>query len=574
MTNGSSKKVANILLDLGAVLISRNKPFKFTSGVLSPVYVDNRILISHPKERRLVINELVRLINKKYKNVDVIAGTATAGIPHAAWIAEKLDKPMVYVRSAPKEHGRKNQVEGQVKRGQKVVIVEDLISTGSSSIAVAQALKTIGAKVLGVISIYSHGFDEASNNFKKSKMNLHNLTSTQDLAQIAKDRGYLNEEQAETVLEWTKDPKNWPAANGETYKSNGPTYNLEKSWDYNYDHGPTIVGKYPPLPKEKKWKFLGRDLISPLGVAAGPLPNSKWIIPYAKMGFGSLTLKTVRSSAHKCHPFPNMLYIPIKDKKEVLSGKSLVGNLNFPKSLKNMTITNSFGNPYRDPKIWIGEIKKSKKAIGPGQLFGVSVYGTAEENTTINDLAKDYGKTALLAKKAGADFIEANLACPNVKGAENPNLFKDAESVERIVFEIKKSIGKTPLILKVGYFGGYGDILKVLKPIKGKFEGISAINTISRKITDTKGRQALPERDESGVCGFAIKDFGIKTVKNLARARKELKMKFEIIGVGGVLKPEDVNDYLKAGADHVHSATAIMWNPYLAYDFSKFQNSK
>lgn len=358
------------------------------------------------------------------------------------------------------------------------------------------------------------------------------------------------------------------------FKVGKPTYDINKSWDYNYEHGPIFKGSYPDMPKEPKWKFLGHKLISPLGIAAGPLPNSKWIIPYAKLGYGSLIFKTVRSSAHKTHPFPNILFLQVKGKADLVSGKKIVGTPTLSKTIQKLTITNSFGNPCRDPKTWMSEIKKSKKAMKRGQLLGVSVYGTADKNTTLSKLAADFAKTAKLAKKAGATFIEANLACPNVKGAENPNLYKDSKAVKKIVEGIKKSIGKTPLVLKFGYFEKYQDLINVLKPIKNKFEAIAAINTISRGIVDKGGKQVLPGRDESGVCGYAIKDFGIETVKNLARARQDLKINFEIIGVGGVMKPQDVLEYLDAGASHVHSATAVIWNPYLAYDLQIFLKTK
>lgn len=348
-----------------------------------------------------------------------------------------------------------------------------------------------------------------------------------------------------------------------------PTYDVNKSWDYNYDHGPFFVGPYPPLPRQRKWTFLGHRVISPLGVAAGPLPNAKWLTTYAKLGFGSLVQKTVRSSAHKSHPFPNIVAVDAKGKLDLDVKKPLTGHLNFNQEVENLSITNSFGNPCRDPKIWTQETKKTSKAIGNGQLFGVSVYGTQTAGMTLEELAQDYAKTAKMAKAAGAQFIEANLACPNVIGAENPNIYQDAEAVYQITKAIKSAIGQTPLVLKIGYFDKFSDLLAVLKKAKGNFEAVSAINTIPKKIIDVHGKPILPGRDTSGVCGHAIKVYGIKMVKNLVLAREKLRQKFEIIGVGGAMIPKDVNDYLKAGANHVHSATAVIWNPYLAHDLNQ-----
>lgn len=205
----SAKKVAQILLDIGSVLFSRNKPFKFDSGILSPVYVDNRLLISYPKQRNQVLKFFVEKIKNEIGMPDVIAGTATAGIPHAAWLAQELNLPLVYVRSKPKDHGRGNQVEGALKRGQKVIIIEDLISTGGSSINVAGALKKLGAKVVCVLAIYSHGLKESNANFKKAKIPLYFLTTTPTVAEVAKENGFLKDAQIDSILAWIKNPKGW-----------------------------------------------------------------------------------------------------------------------------------------------------------------------------------------------------------------------------------------------------------------------------------------------------------------------------------------------------------------------------
>lgn len=207
-SNSSSKQVASILLDVGAVMFSRNKPFKFDSGILSPVYTDNRLIISHPKYREKIVNFLI----EKIKNIgipDVVAGTATAGIPHAAFITQKLRIPMVYVRAKPKDHGRRNQVEGSVKRGQKVIVIEDLISTASSSVRVIQALRKLGAVVTDEVAIFTYNFKESEANLKKAKVKLHALTSLQSAALTAAKKGYLKDEQVETILQWAKDPRSW-----------------------------------------------------------------------------------------------------------------------------------------------------------------------------------------------------------------------------------------------------------------------------------------------------------------------------------------------------------------------------
>lgn len=358
------------------------------------------------------------------------------------------------------------------------------------------------------------------------------------------------------------------------YQAGQPLYDIRKTWEYNYDRGPHFAGPYPPLPKKREWTFLGKKVMSPVGVAAGPLPNARWLITFIKLGYGSVIQKTVRSSAHEPHPTPNVLFVNVEGKLDLDPEKPIVGSQDGRVNIAKLSITNSFGNPCRSPKVWMDETRKTRNAIKSGQIFGVSVYGTAQENMSLEELADDYAKTARMAKQAGAMFIEANLACPNVKGAENPFLYKDAEAVGKIAKAIKKQIGKTPLLLKIGYFDKYQNLLATLKAAKGNFDGVSAINTISKKIINKKGKQALPGREVSGVCGFAIKRYGIKMVKDLVKAQKQLGLKFEIIGVGGAMTAKDITDYLKAGANHVQSATAVMWNPYLAHELNEYLKQK
>ncbi|EKD64802.1 MAG: orotate phosphoribosyltransferase [uncultured bacterium] len=207
-TDNISKKVAKILIDVGCVIFRPRQPFKFDSGILSPVYVDNRLLISRPKERKIIIKYLVDQV-RKIGIPDVVAGVATAGITHAAWIAQKLDIPMVYVRAEPKSHGRKNQVEGNIKRGQKVIIVEDMISTAGSSIRVLEVLKKLGAQVTDEVAIYTHNMKAADRNFQKSKIKFHALTNLDEVIKVAVSKGFLKSDQVQIIKGWTEDPQNW-----------------------------------------------------------------------------------------------------------------------------------------------------------------------------------------------------------------------------------------------------------------------------------------------------------------------------------------------------------------------------
>ena len=207
-TDSQAHKVSSILIDVGCIIFRPRQPFKYNTGIISPVYTDNRLILSKPKERQAITNLLVNLV-KKIGVPDVIAGTSTAGIPHAAFIAQKLNLPMIYARPKPKEYGKENQVEGSLKRGQSVIVVDDLISTGRSSLEAAEAIKKAGGKVENIVAITSYGLKKSEDNFRKSKIKLHVLTDLDHSCEVAVKRGFLKPDQVSIILDWAKDPQNW-----------------------------------------------------------------------------------------------------------------------------------------------------------------------------------------------------------------------------------------------------------------------------------------------------------------------------------------------------------------------------
>lgn len=209
-----AEKIAELLLNVGAVSLNVQEPFTYASGIKSPIYCDNRLLISHPEERKLVIDAFVQLIEEQGIDADVIAGTATAGIPHAAWIADRLDKPMVYIRDKAKEHGKGNQIEGVVTEGASAVIIEDLISTGGSCIKAAEAAREAGFVVTNVIAIFSYEFEAAAKTFDDIGVHVHTLSNFSTLMKVAHAKGALSEEDMQKALEWNQDPAGWGAKMG------------------------------------------------------------------------------------------------------------------------------------------------------------------------------------------------------------------------------------------------------------------------------------------------------------------------------------------------------------------------
>lgn len=203
------KEIAKDLLEIQAVKLSPNEPFTWASGIKSPIYCDNRLTISYPKIRTAIAKGIAELIREKYPEVEVIAGTATAGIPHAAWIAAELDLPLVYVRSKPKDHGRGKQIEGVLRPGAKTVVIDDLLSTGGSVLKAVKAAQNEGADVLGVGAIFSYQLQAIVDNFKQADLSYFTLTNYSELLEAAVEANYISTAERVVLEKWRHDPENW-----------------------------------------------------------------------------------------------------------------------------------------------------------------------------------------------------------------------------------------------------------------------------------------------------------------------------------------------------------------------------
>lgn len=201
--------VAEYLLQIKAIKLDIANPFTWTSGKRSPIYCDNRKTLSYPKIRTYIRQEFVNIINEEFASVDVIAGVATAGIPHGVLVAQDLGLPFVYVRSSQKKHGLENTIEGVIESGQSVVIVEDLVSTGKSSLNVANVLRDAGCEVKGMVAIFSYGLKEAIDSFKKAKVSLITLTDYDTLIQQAVEGSYIKNGDIQSLALWRQDPDTW-----------------------------------------------------------------------------------------------------------------------------------------------------------------------------------------------------------------------------------------------------------------------------------------------------------------------------------------------------------------------------
>ncbi|MEO0570420.1 MAG: orotate phosphoribosyltransferase [Bacteroidota bacterium] len=209
LDKNSAKKTAELLLQINAIKLSPESPFTWASGWKSPIYCDNRVILSHPKIRNFVREEMAGQVEKLYGKPDCIAGVATGAIGIGILVAEALGLPFVYVRPEAKSHGRQNQIEGHFEKGQGVVVIEDLISTGKSSLNAVNALKTSNADVKGMLAIFTYGFETATKNFEESKVQLHTLSDYHYLIQQAVETQYIKESQLKTLMEWRSAPNQW-----------------------------------------------------------------------------------------------------------------------------------------------------------------------------------------------------------------------------------------------------------------------------------------------------------------------------------------------------------------------------
>ena len=205
----NKKAIAELLLDIKAVSINVEAPYHYRSGIISPIYCDNRLIISFPIERKIIINGFLKIIKSLKSPPEVIAGTATAAIPFAAWVSDKLSLPMIYVRSGQKGYGKERQIEGLLEKGQKVLFAEDLITTGGGVISAVEDVKKAGGEVIGVATIFEYGLPVADEAFGQQELPRWSLADFRTIVDVMAERGELSPENREAAIDWQTDPKGW-----------------------------------------------------------------------------------------------------------------------------------------------------------------------------------------------------------------------------------------------------------------------------------------------------------------------------------------------------------------------------
>lgn len=359
------------------------------------------------------------------------------------------------------------------------------------------------------------------------------------------------------------------------YLEQPPIYDIHKTYLENADSGPFFKGPLPKrvLPPKDQWiDFLGHSVASPIGVPAGPLLTARWIELAGHLGFDIPTYKTIRSAEHPCHPLPNMVYVDthgmipqgVKPQPATLTTK--------PAShIEQLAVTNSFGMPSKSREFLLEDIPRANASLKEGQVMVVSVVGTQRSQMTF---LEDFVAAALLAKEAGAKIIEANFSCPNVDKSAGC-LYMSPITVTDIGSALVKAIAPIPLIIKIGTFASENQLREVFcAAARCGIRAISGINTISMSVIDQKGLPALgPQRLTSGICGGPIRQVALHFIHHAQQINQQEKLDLTLIGVGGITLPEHFDQFLDTGADIAMSATAMMWDPYLAARYHQLHST-
>lgn len=332
-----------------------------------------------------------------------------------------------------------------------------------------------------------------------------------------------------------------------------PAYDISRSYDWNYDRAPTMLPEADVPPYPGSWDFCGIPVNSPLGIPAGPLLNSRWILYYSRLGFDVLTYKTVRSAYRASYEPPNLL--PVVGPNLASEGGEVSESVE--ETYRSWAI--SFGMPSKDPSFWRADVELARCGLLSGQALVVSVVASPRSGWTLDQVAADFAQCARWAADAGAHVVEANLSCPNVCTQE-ADLYLSAEASGEIAARLRDAVPKLPLALKIGLFQRRDQAHALVAAVSPHVDALSSTNSISAKVRSAKGDLLFDEL-RRGIGGAATTARCLEELRMLAGVIREARSRLKLIGVGGVMTAHDVEQRLAAGAHQVQLATAAMIDP-------------
>jgi dihydroorotate dehydrogenase (NAD+) catalytic subunit len=344
-----------------------------------------------------------------------------------------------------------------------------------------------------------------------------------------------------------------------------PTYRIDRSFEWNAEHGPDFAGPFPAVPATPMTELFGIPVRSRFGVAASILVNARWFETYSRLGFDLLTYKTIRIKQRLAHPWPNWAFLDdceaarIDDPDAVLLTASET-----PRDPLVATAVGSIGMPSSAPEFWLRDIRRCRDLLRPGQALIVSIVATADSETGPDEFVAEFEQLATMARDAGAQAIEANLSCPNVARREG-EVYRDVELTGRIAAATRQGAGDLPLLLKLGPIEDPAEMARLLRAVSGRADGIVMINAASRRVVDAAGAPSFGAgRVRAGIIGGALHGIALRCVRQAVAIVQRDRLGLEILAVGGASSPERVRAFRDAGAYAVLVASAAAWDPGLA----------
>ncbi len=347
-----------------------------------------------------------------------------------------------------------------------------------------------------------------------------------------------------------------------------PTYRIDRSFEWNWQHGPHFEGPWPVVPETPMKSFFGFPVRSRFGIPPSILPTSKWVAAYARLGFDILSYKTVRSVPRFCGAPPNWAYLDEASLAASMADANLpiLATERAPSSASQVTTGGSFGLPTITPDVWEEDIQLARAAVREGQVFIASVVGTAAPGVSEDAFVQDFADLGGRVARLGAQIVEVDLSCPNVGKAEGM-LYMNVPLCERITRAVRKAATGCPILLKIGAIADDDRLIALMKAVAGAADGLVLINAPARRIINADGTPYFGTgREFAGVTGAAIKPLSLACVKQGVRLIERLKLSLQVVACGGIATTADIREFIAAGGCAAVSATAAMFNPHMAVD--------
>lgn len=330
-----------------------------------------------------------------------------------------------------------------------------------------------------------------------------------------------------------------------------PRYDWSQSYDWNYQHAPAPVHhEQPTVPGT--WDFCGLPVGSPLGIAAGPLLNGRWILYYAALGFDVLTYKTVRSRARSSYSMPNLQPVAAteihNDSQKLSATPTMQGSWAV-----------SFGMPSKAPDVWRADVEATRRALPKHKILSVSVVASPEPEWDVEDVAADFARCARWAIESGADCIEANFSCPNVASADG-QLYQQPVAAAAVAAHLRDAIGSRPLLIKIGHVTDESLAVALAESLAPHVSALVMVNCISAQVVNAH-QHPLFDGQKRGIAGDAIREAALSQIRLFARMIRERRLSLRLVGVGGIASARDVGSHLEAGSQAVQLATPAMLDP-------------